>query len=125
MPRVIQYTHSKSAAAASGGLTDPAETVKPQRLPMHFGAPQEIPLPMRPAQLADITITFHHSSGGGKNQGKGEVRGGFRQHVRSVGDEGPPAVTRIHINIVVTDADVDDHPQFGGCVNAVFVEANT
>src|ERR1700733_3764030 len=109
MPSVIENPHREAPAATSHSLTNSAEAVKAQCLPMQLGAPQEIPLPMRPMFPANEAVAFNDASGCGQCQCKREVSGGLGKNVGRVSDQNATTRACNYVNIVVTPPDVRDY----------------
>jgi len=122
MPAVVENPHRETAPAARHSLADAAKSVNPERLVVDIGSPQQGPFPLLPASLAHVPVAFDHAPGDGHQERESKVGGRFFQHAGGVRDRDAPARARGHVDVVITDAHVGDHPQAGRLKQGFFVK---
>ena len=98
---VINDAHAKAVVAPAGNaLADAAHAQDAQRAAMHLGAGKHVHAPAVPEPGAQKALALGHAAGGGQQQGKAEVGGGFGQHVGGVGAQHAVCGEGRHIEIV-------------------------
>ena len=105
--------HIESPGAFCDLLADPSQADDPDRCPAHLSTEQEEGTPGLPLAVTDIGHRLGNAARGGEQQRPGVIRGGVRQHVRSVADEHAALAGRGDVDVVVADREVRDDAQTG------------
>ena len=114
MALVVENFHVPSPSPPCNRLPDPAKAVNPEGFTgevlaqKHQGVPTfEFPRPNHPLALGNSPCA-------GKKKGPGDIRGGFGQYFRCVGDPYSLFLRGLKVDIVVTHREIGDALEQGG-----------
>ena len=103
---MVEDAHVESRGAPRDGAADPSEAQDAERLAVHVGAPEEIPLPALPLARAREVVGLDDAPGGRHQERPREVGGGLGEDVGRVGHDDAAAPGGRDVDVVVADRDV-------------------
>jgi hypothetical protein len=103
-----ERTHQLRVAAS-----DPAEPDDREGRAAQLEPEVRAGIPTSPAASAQIGLGLAHAPGGGQGEGKRELGGRVREHVRRIGHGDAAPTTRLEIDPVVADGEVGHDPEPG------------
>lgn len=89
---------------------------------MDVTAVEQHVLPLREAAFANVSVRLDDAAGGGHEKSPGEVRGGFRQHVRGISDDHATPGRRGDIDVIEADGDVGGDLEVGAGGQEILVD---
>ena len=110
---VIEHAHIESGGSTGHGPADAAEAHHTECLAVDIDAPEQVPLPTLPLPGPSELVGLHDATGGGHEQGPGEVCRRLGQHVGRVGHDDAVAARSGHVDVVVAHGHVRDDLERG------------
>ena len=92
---------------------------------MNVGAGKHVIAPFRPLAGAQVVLAFSNAPGGGHQQGKTKVGGGFGQHIGRIGGQYAGSGHGVQVKIVVANGHVGANFQVGASGQYIAVDRVT